>query len=100
MKLKYMFGVLAVALLFVGVLFVIPTRATANTNEPQGPIVQHPEYSLANWTLVIYAWQGEMGVAATTVQGFGTAKACREAAEFALAHRHTQDAFCVTTASR
>lgn len=103
MKIKAFFWTVLAAIMFVAMAVLLPGCANGSQAASDQPttnlLVQHPEYSISEWTLVIYAWQGEVGVAATSIPGFGTSKACGEAAKFAMLHRHTQDAFCVAMAN-
>lgn len=73
-------------------------EARANSIPTTSESIQNPQHTLDTWTLVIVVESGTQGIAITHLDGFGTAQACLNSVQFAMARNDTSDAYCLSHA--
>lgn len=71
-------------------------EARANSIPTTSESIQNPQNTRDIWTLVIVVKAGTQGVAITHLDGFGTAQACLNSVQFAMARNDTSDAYCLS----
>lgn len=74
------------------------SEAHANSIPTTSESIQNPQHTLDTWTLVIVVESGTQGIAIAHLDGFGTAQACLNSVQFAMARNDTSDAYCLSHA--